>query len=230
LECGSLLPLFSHVTYHHSKLPMRFTLPKIYPITDKQMARRTSHLSILKELVKGGAQLVQVRDKSTPLRELMLDLKRCVEFAEARKVTLIVDDRCDLVLSCNAAGVHLGQDDLPPEAVRRLLGRDKIIGFSTHSLRQVHRSSEMPIQYIGFGPVYTTSSKKDPSPVVGISGLARACKASTKPVVAIGGIGLDQVEQVLQAGAASVAVISALMTAANPARMMELFREKARAT
>jgi thiamine-phosphate pyrophosphorylase len=207
---------------------MRFTLPKIYPITDKTLARRTSHLSIVKDLVHGGAQLAQVRDKSTPPRELLLDLKRCVEFADSKGVTLIVDDRCDLVLSCDAAGVHLGQDDLPPEAARVLLGRNKIIGFSTHSLRQVRRSCEMSVQYIGFGPVYATSSKEDPSPVVGIDGLARACRTSTKPVVAIGGIGLDQVPEVLQAGAASVAVISALMTAANPARMMELFLEKAR--
>jgi thiamine-phosphate pyrophosphorylase len=207
---------------------MPFALPKIYPIMDKKLARRTSHLSIVKELVRGGARWVQVRDKSTPPRELLLDLKRCAEFAESKNVTLIVNDRCDLVLSCNAAGVHLGQEDLPPEAARVLLGRNKIIGFSTHSLRQVHRSSAMPVQYIGFGPVYATSSKEDPSPIVGIDGLARACRTSTKPVVAIGGIGLDQVAEVLQAGAASVAVISALMTAANLARRMELFLEKAR--
>jgi thiamine-phosphate pyrophosphorylase len=207
---------------------MRFALPKIYPITDKRLAQKPSHLSIVKELVRGGAQLVQVRDKFTPPRELLLDLKRCAEFTDSKGVTLIVNDRCDLVLSCNAAGIHLGQDDLPPEAARVLLGRNKIIGFSTHSLRQVRTSSEMPVQYIGFGPVYATSSKEDPSPVVGIDGLARACRASTKPVVAIGGIGLDQVVEVLQAGAASVAVISALMTAANLARGMELFLEKAK--
>jgi len=208
---------------------MRFILPRIYPITDKRLARKESHLSIVRELVRGGAQLVQVRDKSTPARELLADLKRCVEFADSKGVTLIVNDRCDLVLSCNAAGVHLGQDDLPPQAARELLGRSKIIGFTTHSLKQVRRSSEMPVQYIGFGPVYATSSKVDPSPVVGIDGLARACMASTKPVVAIGGIGLEQVEEVLQSGAASMAIISALMTAANLAQTMDRFLEKARA-
>jgi thiamine-phosphate pyrophosphorylase len=207
---------------------MRFIVPKIYPITDKKLARKTSHLSIVKELVRGGAQWVQVRDKFTPPRELLLDLIRCAEFADSKGVTLIVNDRCDLALSCDAAGVHLGQDDLPPEAARDLLGRNKIIGFSTHSLKEVRRSSEMPVQYIGFGPVYPTSSKENPSPIVGIDGLARACRISTKPVVAIGGIGLDQVVDVLQAGAASAAVISALMTAAGLARGMELFLEKAR--
>jgi thiamine-phosphate pyrophosphorylase len=208
---------------------VRFDLPKVYPITDKELARRTSHLSIIKDLVKGGALLVQVRDKFTPVRELLLDLQRCAEFAEERDVTLIVNDRCDLVLSCSASGVHLGQEDLPPAAARVVLGPNKIIGYSTHSLRQVHRASGLPVQYIGFGPVYATSSKKNSSPVVGISGLARACRASTKPVVAIGGIGLDQVRQVLQAGAASAAVISAVMTSANLSSTMELFLEKARA-
>jgi thiamine-phosphate pyrophosphorylase len=207
---------------------MQFTIPKIYPITDKNLAQRSSHLSIIKDLVRGGARLIQLRDKTTPLRELLPDLKRCVEFAESRGVTLIVNDRCDLVLSCGAAGVHLGQEDLPPDAARLLVGRNKIIGFSTHSLRQVHKSSEMPVEYIGFGPVYATSSKQNPSPVVGISGLARACRSSAKPVVAIGGIGIDQVPEVLEAGAASVAVISALMTAGSLARMMDLFLEKAR--
>ncbi len=203
-------------------------IPKIYPITDKKLARRSSHLSLLKELVRGGAEWVQVRDKSTPAPELLVDLKRCVEFADSKGVTLIVNDRCDLALSCDAAGVHLGQEDLPPEAARALLGPDRIIGFSTHSLEQVRRSSAMPIQYIGFGPVYATSSKEHPSPAVGIAGLERACRTSTKPVVAIGGIGLAEVVEVLEVGAASVAVISALMSAENPARMMELFLEKAR--
>lgn len=207
---------------------MRLKLPKIYPITDKKLAGRSNHLSIIKELARGGAQWIQVRDQSTPVRELLLDLKRCVEFAGSKGVTLLVNDRCDLALSCDAAGVHLGQEDLPPEAARALLGRNRIIGYSTHSLRQVRLASKLPIQYIGFGPVYATSSKENPSPVVGIAGLARACNTSTEPVVAIGGIGLAQVAEVLQAGAASVAVISALMTAASPARMMELFLEKAR--
>src|SRR5271157_5116876 len=120
---------------------MVFTLPPIYPITDKKLARMTSHISILKELERGGAQLVQIRDKSTPVEELLHDLKQCVEFACTKGVTLIVNDRCDLVLSSGAMGVHLGQSDLPPEAVRAVLGKDRIIGFSTHSIAQVRRSS-----------------------------------------------------------------------------------------
>jgi thiamine-phosphate pyrophosphorylase len=169
---------------------------------------------------------VQVRDKSTPLQELLPDLRRCVEFASSKGVTLIVNDRCDLVLSSDAMGVHLGQDDLPPEAARAIL-RERIIGFSTHSLAQVRQALHLPIQYIGFGPVYATSTKENSSPAVGLRRLRQACKVSAVPVVAIGGIGLEQVREVLEAGAASAAVISALMKTKNLARQMQRFLEKA---
>lgn len=208
---------------------MQFDLPPIYPITDKRLANRRTHLSILRELVRGGAKLVQVRDKTTPLSELLQDLKRCVDFAASRGITLLVNDRCDLALSAGAAGVHLGQEDLPPAAARAILGPESIIGFSAHSLEQVRRSRNLPIHYIGFGPVYETSTKEDPQPAVGLKALARACRESPVPVVAIGGMGLERIREVQDAGAASIAVISALMKAENLARQMERFLEKARA-
>lgn len=206
---------------------MKFLLPPVYPITDKQLARKTSHLAILRELVRGGARFVQIRDKTTPLDDLLSDLRRCAEFACNKGVTLIVNDRCDLALSCGASGVHLGQEDLPPWAARDILGRRRIIGWSTHSLSQVRKSLDAPVQYIGFGPVYGTTTKKDPSPRVGLRRLAEACRISRVPVVAIGGIDLDRIRAVLDAGAASAAVISALMTAPDLARQMERFLEKA---
>jgi thiamine-phosphate pyrophosphorylase len=208
---------------------MRLTLPPIYPITDKTLARRESHLSILTELVRGGARLIQIRDKSTPIQDLLKDLRRCVDFAASRGITLIVNDRCDLALSCGAMGVHLGQDDLPPEAARKIFGRRKIIGYSAHSLAQVRKAQLLPIDYIGFGPVFPTATKCDAAPAAGLQHLAKACKASVLPVVAIGGIDLDQVQEVLRAGASSAAVISALMKAKNLARRMECFLEKAMA-
>jgi thiamine-phosphate pyrophosphorylase len=207
---------------------MQFKLPSIYPITDKQLAGKLNHLSIIKELVRGGAQIVQIRDKNTPLRDLMLDLCRCAEFAAKRDVILIINDRCDLALSCGASGVHLGQQDLPPEQARQIMGRHKILGFSNHTLAQVRQSARLPIQYIGFGPVFETSTKATSNPPSGLRKLALACKASALPIVAIGGIGLEQVRDVLHAGAASAAVISALMRAKSLAWEMEKFLEKAR--
>ena len=208
---------------------MMFVLPPIYPITDKKLANRPTHLSILKDLVRGGAELVQVRDKHTPASELLPDLVQCVEFCSVRKVRLIVNDRCELALSSGAAGVHLGQEDVTPEEARAVLGPESIIGFSAHSLAQVRGCQHRHIQYIGFGPVYATATKGDAAPAAGLDGLARACRASSIPVAAIGGIGFDQIREALDAGAASVAVISALMTAPDIAREMERFLERARA-
>ncbi len=205
-------------------------LPRIYPITDKILAAKPTHLAILKELVRGGASVVQVRDKATPVRDLLRDLLRSVEFAQKHGVLLIVDDRCDLALCSGAMGVHLGQEDLPPAVARRLMGPAKVIGHSTHNIGQVRASLDLPVDYIGFGPVFATSTKQRPSPVVGLSGLRRACRLSRVPVVAIGGIGLNNVREVLQAGAASVAVISALMCAPDLAHRMEELLEKATAT
>ena len=206
---------------------MEFILPPIYPITDKKLARKATHLAILKELIRGGARLVQVRDKDTPIGELLQDLRHCLECARKNNVTLIVNDRCDLVLSCHAMGVHLGQEDIPPAAARAILERNQIIGFSTHSLAQVREAGNMPIQYVGFGPVYGTSTKANASPTVGLRLLRHACRVSTVPVVAIGGIGFDQIRPALDAGAASAAVISSLMAARDLARQMERFLKSA---
>ncbi len=206
---------------------MAFPLPPIYPITDKRISGRRTHLDIMRELASGGATLIQVRDKETPVADLLADLRKCVEFAKKRGILLLVNDRCDLALSCDASGVHLGQEDLPPQAARRIMGKKSIIGFSTHTFGQASRAQQMPVDYIGFGPLFPTGTKPDTSPVVGLRQLRRICGASSKPVVAIGGIGLSTVRDVLEAGASSAAVISALMGAASIAGRMEEFLKRA---
>jgi thiamine-phosphate pyrophosphorylase len=199
----------------------RVKLPPIYPITDKRLAGRATHREIVRELIRGGARLIQIRDRTTPVAELLDDLRRCVELADRHGARIVVNDRVDLALMAGAAGVHLGQDDLPPTAARRLLGSRRVIGFSTHNLRQVRGAARLPVDYIGFGPVFGTSTKSDTAPVVGMRGLRRTCSVSTVPVAAIGGIGLEQVRAVLDAGARSVAVISAVMAHPDLARRME---------
>jgi thiamine-phosphate diphosphorylase len=207
-------------------MPLR--LPLIYPITDKRISGKHTHLAILKQLADAGASLVQIRDKETPLPELLLDLRRCVAFCRERSITLIVNDRCDLALSCGADGVHLGQEDLPPLAARTVLGDRRLIGYSTHNARQVRQTLHLPIQYIGFGPVYATTTKATRNRVVGLDGLKRACLIAQVPVVAIGGIGAGEIRAVLDAGAASAAVVSSLMSAKSIARKMEFFLKIAR--
>ncbi|MGA2263040.1 MAG: thiamine phosphate synthase [Acidobacteriota bacterium] len=200
---------------------MKLKLCPIYPITDKRLSGKTSHLAIVRELIRGGASFIQIRDKDTTLRELLSDMRRCVEYAAKFEVRIIVNDRCDLALLSGAAGAHLGQDDLPPMAARTVLGRRALLGFSTHTPAQVRQSNHLPLQYIGFGPIFATATKPDHSPVVGLGALRQACLQATRPVVAIGGIGLEQIRCVLEAGAASAAVIATLMRAKSIARRME---------
>ncbi len=199
---------------------MKTRFAPIYPITDKRMSGKPTHLAIVRELVRGGASIVQIRDKETAVGELLLDLRHCVEYAARFDVRIIINDRCDLALLSGAAGVHLGQDDLPAAAVRRILGRRALLGVSTHSPAQVRLANLMPVQYIGFGPIFATSSKPGHAPVVGLAALRQACCQSTRPVVAIGGIEPGQIPEVLEAGAASVAVISSLMKSKCIARRM----------
>ena len=206
---------------------MAYQFPPVYPITDKRLAGEDSHLAVVRELVRGGASLIQIRDKVTPLSELLTDLRRCVEHARNHGVLLIINDRCDLMLSCGADGVHLGTEDLPPAAARFLLGPDRIIGLSTHNIHQVARSRSSPADYLGFGPVYPTTTKESRWPTVGLNMLRRACAAAQRPVVAIGGIGPGQVREVLACGAASAAVISAVMERGRIARRMELLLTEA---
>jgi thiamine-phosphate pyrophosphorylase len=196
-------------------------LPPVYPITDKRLARKATHREIVRELIRGGARLVQVRDKETPVRELLADLSRSVELAERHGVVLIVNDRPDLALLAGAHGVHVGQEDLPPPAARRVLGRRAIVGFSSHTPAEFRAALRQPIDYVAFGPIFGTTSKPDARPAVGLEALARVARRTSRPVVASGGIGLDEVRAVLDAGAASAAVISAVMKGPDLARRME---------
>jgi len=206
---------------------MTFRLPPIYPITDKRLSGKTTHLAIVRELIRAGATVVQIRDQETPLHQLLVDLRRCVAYAARFSVRILVNNRCDLVLLSDAAGVHLGQMDLPPAAARDLLGRRAIIGFSTHSPAQLRHAIRLPVDYLGFGPIFPTTTKTDSSPAVGLGALRQVCRQSPRPVVAIGGIGLEQIARVRDAGASSVALISAIMSTGNIARAMERCLEAA---
>ncbi len=131
------------------------------------------------------------------------------------RATLIINDRCDLALAVKADGVHLGQEDLPITDARRLFGPEKIIGLSTHTTDQVREAAFLKPDYIGFGPIFSTSTKADHDPVVGIEGLRAARALTTLPMFAIGGIRPDTVGDIMTAGVDGVAVISAILKAAD---------------
>ncbi|HEX8475737.1 MAG TPA: thiamine phosphate synthase [Pyrinomonadaceae bacterium] len=188
-----------------------FTLPKLYPITDVRLSG-LSHAEQVARLCEGGAGLVQVREKHLSPREFYREALAAVGAARERGARLIVNDRVDIAQAVGADGVHLGQDDLPPEAARALLGERAIIGFSTHTVGQAREAARLPVDYIAIGPIFTTSSKENPDAVVGLDGLRRVrAEIGAIPLVAIGGITPENARVVLDAGADSVALISALV-------------------
>src|SRR4030095_78551 len=187
-------------------------LPKIYPITDTNLSG-ISHLEQVNELLAGGAQLIQIRDKTLASRELFAAVEACQKICQALGASLIVNNRVDIAMALSADGVHLGQDDLPPVEARKLLSPKAIIGFSTHSVEQAIEAVNLPVDYIAAGPIFRTQSKTDPAPVIGLDGLDRIREAiGDFPLVAIGGINLDNCRDVLSAGADSVAMVSALVS------------------
>jgi thiamine-phosphate pyrophosphorylase len=187
-----------------------FHLPKIYPITDRRLSGQ-SHADQVRELARGGATLVQTREKDAPSGEFLIAAREAVEAGRELGVQIIINDRVDIALMSGAAGVHLGQTDLPPSAARDILGDNAIIGISTHSVVQAIAATRLPADYIAIGPVYPTDTKEDTEPIVGLAGVAEVRAAiGDIPLVAIGGITADRISEVLAAGADSVAVISAL--------------------
>lgn len=190
---------------------MSLDLPQLYPITDARLCG-LSHSEQVGRLLAGGATFIQLREKHASPREFYRDAVEALLLARARGARLIINDRADLALALGADGVHLGQDDLPPDAARRLLGRKAIIGYSTHSVAQAVAAARLPVDYLAIGPIYPTSSKENPDPVVGLEGLRLVREAiGDLPLVAIGGITLERAAETLAAGADSVAVVGALV-------------------
>ena len=166
-------------------------------------------VSFAEELAAAGCTLLQYRNKNGNGRQ-MLEQARAMR--QAVGVKLIMNDRADLCLAAEFDGVHVGQDDLSPEGVRRIIGDELWLGVSTHNPKQVSEAAKKPANYLAVGPVFATSSKADPDPVIGLEGVRQAKLLTDKPLVAIGGITRENCRSVFEAGADSIAVISDLLT------------------
>ena len=187
------------------------TLPRLYPIADAPFFSSSDLLlRFAEELASAGCTLLQYRNKSGNTR-LMAEQGKLLR-ARLCDLKLIMNDRPDLAVLCEFNGVHVGQDDLPPEPTHRVVGNEFWLGVSTHNPEQVIEADKSPADYIAIGPVYTTSSKARPDPVIGLEGVRRARALTRKPLVAIGGITRANCRVVIEAGADSVAVISDLVT------------------
>lgn len=197
------------------------SVPRLYPIVDAACFSSTEDLAIFAEkLAAGGCALLQYRNKSGHTR-VMLEQARELKKRVGGAVKLIMNDRADLCLAAEFDGVHVGQDDLSAEAVRRIIGSGRWLGVSTHNPEQLREADLTSADYLAIGPVFSTSGKEKPDPVVGLEGVCRARQLTRKPLVAIGGITRANAASVIEAGADSVAVISDLLR--DPRKSAEEF-------
>ncbi|MCD9186500.1 MAG: thiamine phosphate synthase [Pyrinomonadaceae bacterium] len=195
-------------------------LPKIYPITDTRLSK-LSHAEQVEKLVAGGADFLQLREKHASPKEFYAEAEKALQIARKQGVKIVINDRVDIALALKADGVHLGQDDLPPEAARKILGENAIIGFSTHSIRQAVEAVKMPINYLAIGPIFATKTKENPDEIVGLDGLKQVREAiGDFPLVAIGGIDAANLPKVFANGADSCALISALVSSSGKISQM----------
>lgn len=206
----------------------RTSISRLYPILVPTRIGKGGLREIVefaKEITAGGATLIQLREKHASSREI-LRIARELRRVLPENIRLIVNDRADLCVASGANGVHVGQDDLPPEAARKIIGSQGIVGVSTHNPEQVKAGDESSADYVAIGPVFNTTSKDNPDPVIGLEGVKRARSLTQRPLVAIGGITLENCRSVIEAGADSVAVISDLLS--DPRKRTAAFLQKMR--
>ncbi len=203
--------------------------PALYAIIDLNPSLELeAALSLSQKLAAGGARLIQIRAKNYSARDYFLAAHRFVELLSPLGVKVIVNDRPDVAAISNAAGVHVGQEDLPPDLARKLCPSPLWVGVSTHNLEQLAAADKTSADYIAVGPIFPTQSKANPDPVVGLDFLCQARNTTRKPLVAIGGITVESAADVFAAGADSVAVISDLARAADPAARAAQYLDVAR--
>jgi thiamine-phosphate diphosphorylase len=190
----------------------RLSLPPLYAVLDPEQTKGRTAETVLRALLEGGVKLLQLRVKAILARDFFQIARITRDLTRSHGCTLIVNDRVDIALACEADGVHLGQEDLPLRAARKLMG-DRIIGISTHDVEQAREAEASGADYIGFGPMFGTTTKETGYSARGLEMLRRVREAVSIPIVAIGGITEANVKEVWQAGADSAAIISDLLGA-----------------
>jgi thiamine-phosphate pyrophosphorylase len=202
---------------------------RLHAIVDVEASTRAGFraLDVARAFLAGGARFLQIRAKTLGSRAFLDLADACVAAARSCEATVIINDRVDIARLSGAAGVHVGQDDVAPAAVRRLLDDAAIVGLSTHTIPQIETSLNEPISYLAIGPVFGSATKETGYDAVGLTRVQEAVRrAGPLPVVAIGGITLENASSVIDAGAASIAVIGDLLTGADPERRTRAFLQR----
>ncbi len=195
---------------------MRPWVPRLHVITDTVVQDRFSHVELAQMALRGGADCVQLREKEAGDRAVLAQARLIADACRRFGAWFVVDDRLDVALAADAGGLHLGRKDLPIAVARRLLGPQRLIGATAHTVEEALQASAQGCDYLGCGPVYETRSKADARAPIGPTGLALIAAAVDVPVIAIGGIDADRVGEVLEAGAWGVAVLGAVAASADP--------------
>lgn len=188
----------------------------LYFVTDRDLCGGKPLEEVVIQSVKGGAACVQIREKNLPTRAFIEEAVRIRDILAPFRVPLIINDRIDVALAVKAAGVHVGQDDMPYETARTLMGPNAIIGLSVETWEDVERAEKLDVDYLGVSPVFETPTKTDTKGSWGLEGLSKIKAFSRHPLVAIGGLNPGNAKAVVLAGADSVAVVSAICAAPDP--------------
>lgn len=197
---------------------------RLHVLTDFHLQQQRPHAELARLAIRGGADTIQFRQKHGGIQNILIEARKVAKVCRDASIPLIVDDRIDVMQAIDANGVHLGQEDFPVDEARTILGPEAIIGATATKTKQVIEAYEKGADYVGFGPVFPTTSKRNPKSVKGPEGVRQASEAVPIPIIAIGGITHDRVRPALEAGAHGVAVLSAVCTAKNPERATARFR------
>jgi thiamine-phosphate diphosphorylase len=190
----------------------------LYVLTDATLARGRSHEEIVAAALRGGATLIQYREKNATTRQMIEQAARVRDLCRAYGVPLVINDRVDVALAVEADGVHVGPDDMPVALARRLLGRDKIVGASAGTVAEADAAIAAGADYLGVGAIFATTSKADAGEPIGLEGLEQIVRISPIPVVGIAGIHAANAASVIRVGAQGIAVISAVVAAEDVER------------
>jgi thiamine-phosphate pyrophosphorylase len=197
---------------------------KLYAITGEEFHQGRDLIEVMEEAILGGVDIIQLRDKTSNKREVLRKAKALRELTKKHDVLFIVNDHIDVALTVDADGIHIGQDDLPLADARRIVG-DKIIGISTHKIEEAREAELGGADYIGVGPVFYTNSKVDVVDPVTTTYIEQVAAEINIPFVAIGGIKLDNVDQVLKVGAKRICMISEIVGAEDIKGICETFTD-----
>lgn len=197
---------------------------RFHVLTDTCLQARLSHRELAELAIAGGADTIQFREKSGETRQMIRVAEEIQTLCRRAGVTFIINDRVDVAVACHADGVHLGQNDFPIPIARKLLGEGTVIGGSAGNLEEAHKCLAEGADYIGFGPVYPTTSKEDAGPASGLGLLKQVVKEIPLPIIAIGGITKDNIPLVIRAGVHGIAVISAVCCQEDPTEAAKCLR------